>query len=159
MTYICDDCGHIFEDGEERINIEEHGEKWSCCPECGGDYEVAARCDRCYGVAYPEFLHSGLCLDCVKDLINFDTFWLYIKDNNLVPEFMFKNFWHSSVPEVVSKELEDALAVEYVRRSTQDRILRKTEFMDVCEDFVMEDIEHFVDWYNDAKRKGEVENG
>ena len=44
MTYKCNNCGEIFD--EPRRYVETHGftdglyERWSCCPYCGGDYEL-----------------------------------------------------------------------------------------------------------------------
>ena len=42
--YKCDNCGEVF--NEPHCYVETHGftdglvEHWSCCPHCGGSYEV-----------------------------------------------------------------------------------------------------------------------
>lgn len=72
--YICTECGHVFEEGEERVESdclgECHGspsyEKYRVCPECGGDYDEAVRCEECGHYAPKSELESGLCPDCVK---------------------------------------------------------------------------------------------
>lgn len=38
-TYKCDDCGYIFEEGEEQYWTESHGERWVGCPRCKGSFE------------------------------------------------------------------------------------------------------------------------
>lgn len=72
--YICIECDHVFEEGEERVRNEDrnecHGspsyEKYRVCPECGGDYDEAVRCEECGHYAPKSELESGLCSDCVK---------------------------------------------------------------------------------------------
>lgn len=72
--YICIECGHEFEEGEERVRYEDrnecHGspsyEKYRVCPECGGDYDEAVRCEECDHYAPKSELESGLCPDCAK---------------------------------------------------------------------------------------------
>ena len=60
--YKCNDCGHLFEDGEQSVKTEYVGDVGSspayrsfcCCPSCGSDdWEVACECKRCGGVVIP----------------------------------------------------------------------------------------------------------
>ena len=78
MTYICENCSHIFEDGEQRTVIENHGfsdglaERFGVCPVCGGTYSTARRCKGC-GSFYREFdMFGGWCADCLKDRLTPD---------------------------------------------------------------------------------------
>jgi hypothetical protein len=73
MAYICLDCGHIFEEGEQKTRTEERGEYWgtSCsvsiggCPNCGGEYEEATSCSICGSKHLEEDLNGGLCDECI----------------------------------------------------------------------------------------------
>ena len=53
MTYICDNCSQIFEEGEQRTVTETHGfsnglaERVKVCPVCGGTYSEAKLCNGC----------------------------------------------------------------------------------------------------------------
>ena len=69
--YRCEECGHLFEEGEQKIKVEENGEKWQCCPLCGGDFEEAETCEICGAAA--EELHGGVCDECIKEHSNFKT--------------------------------------------------------------------------------------
>ena len=72
--YKCNECGHIFEEGEEHRWSEGRGEFWgmacseemSGCPLCDGDYEETVRCELCEG----EFLADELCGYCCDECIN-----------------------------------------------------------------------------------------
>lgn len=77
MNYRCDECGHIFEQGEEKITIQPHGEEMSECPLCGGSYEEVQECEIC-----GEPLNNDerkFCSSCKKDIADkikcfFETF-------------------------------------------------------------------------------------
>ena len=49
--FVCIDCGEVFE--ESKHWQERHGldtppyEEWTGCPQCGGSYTIAYRCDDC----------------------------------------------------------------------------------------------------------------
>lgn len=53
--FKCLDCGHLFEDGEEKLIKESLGEFWgqptvrvvSVCPICEGDFEEVKPCEIC----------------------------------------------------------------------------------------------------------------
>ena len=51
--YKCEECGHIFEDGEQVQWVEMHGfvygngEELSGCPICNGAYEEIKPCKIC----------------------------------------------------------------------------------------------------------------
>lgn len=75
MSYICLDCGRIFEDGEQKNWSESRGEFWgvSCseemsgCPDCGGDYEEAKQCEVCGKDCCSEDLTYGVCNECIDN--------------------------------------------------------------------------------------------
>lgn len=88
--YKCVECGHLFEDGEQRSYSENVGEchgspaymSFSCCPVCGEDYEEARPCRICgsyQGVEYGE----DFCENC-KEIV-LDRFTTLIS-KNFTPE-------------------------------------------------------------------------
>lgn len=78
MSYICLDCGHIFEEGEQitfQENIVEYfgvpcSKKISGCPKCGGEYEESKPCDICGSEHLEEDLNGGLCDECIDKYKN-----------------------------------------------------------------------------------------
>lgn len=67
MAYKCLECGHIFEEGEEKLHIEPHGEEWHGCPRCGGSYQETERCEICGSEHLEEELNCGICEECIDD--------------------------------------------------------------------------------------------
>ena len=69
MAYKCLYCGHIFEEGEEAIWSEAHGEKWSGCPICRSGFEETKKCSICEGVFLEDELKGGcVCEDCLQEM-------------------------------------------------------------------------------------------
>ena len=66
MNYRCDECGHIFEQGEEKITIQPHGEEMSGCPLCGGSYEELQECEICGAPLDND--ERKFCSSCKKDI-------------------------------------------------------------------------------------------
>ena len=61
----CNECGHLFEEGEQASWVEPHGERLSGCPLCYGVYEIARPCKLCgdYGNTEEDY-----CEDCKNDI-------------------------------------------------------------------------------------------
>lgn len=70
--YICEECGHIFEDPERYEDHHPYGdtyavERWSLCPKCGQTgYEEAYECTYCG--KWTSYLDDGLCYECYEEL-------------------------------------------------------------------------------------------
>jgi hypothetical protein len=69
--FVCLECGCTFEDPKHCVN--KHGldtppyEEYSVCPECGGDYTEAFRCDCCDEWITDTYIKIGserYCDDC-----------------------------------------------------------------------------------------------
>lgn len=45
--YRCNECGHLFEEGEQKSWVEPHGEKMQGCPLCCGTYIESNNCRIC----------------------------------------------------------------------------------------------------------------
>jgi DNA-directed RNA polymerase subunit RPC12/RpoP len=82
MTLKCLECGHIFEDGEQDVRVENHPygsttvpERFYVCPICGGDYEETKSCQICGGEFLEEELFGGhYCNECLRKLMTINSF-------------------------------------------------------------------------------------
>ena len=85
--YRCCECGNLFEEGEQAVWEETHGldsppyEKFSGCPVCKGDYEEVHQCKGCGDWHTENELYDGWCEKCLRDTINYDTFFEYCEAN------------------------------------------------------------------------------
>ena len=76
--YICNVCGHLFEDGEEAhikeqldvIDGQPVYENRTGCPMCGGDYEEAVECAVCGGHFHVYDLSFGVCDECYETALS-----------------------------------------------------------------------------------------
>lgn len=80
MMYKCNSCGHLFEEGEQAVWTEEHGEKWSGCPLCHDGYEEVHQCEKCGDWHSEDELTEGICGDCLEGSINRDTAVSFLED-------------------------------------------------------------------------------
>lgn len=67
MFFRCQECGHIFEEGEQRSWVEPHGERLSGCPLCFGNYVEAKKCNICGSYNCDE--HEDYCKNCKIETI------------------------------------------------------------------------------------------
>lgn len=90
MWYVCLDCGHIFEDGEERryddildvIDGVPYAEPSACCPICGGQYEDASICRKCGGAFAPDKVVGDLyCRECLDEFMTAENMKRYISED------------------------------------------------------------------------------
>ena len=83
----CTDCGYVFDFEDRTVVKEGHGfddgfyETFSCCPNCGGDFEDAADCYECGEAVSENELYSGWREKCLRETINYDTFFEYCEAN------------------------------------------------------------------------------
>ena len=81
MMYRCCECGNLFEEGEQAVWEERHGldsppyETRSGCPVCKGDYEEVHQCKDCGDWHSENELYDGWCANCLRETINYDTFF------------------------------------------------------------------------------------
>ena len=118
MSYICLDCGHIFEEGEQTERSENRGEYWgvSCfqylsgCPKCGGEYEESTPCAICGSEHLEEDLNGGLCDSCIDNYKNnIDMCFKVGKnddDNVELNCFLASMFEKSEIEELLFEELK-----------------------------------------------------
>ena len=65
--FKCEECGHLFEEGEEKVIVEPFGERYTVCPRCKGLYEEVKPCKICGSY---EDMKSGedYCEDCKSEV-------------------------------------------------------------------------------------------
>ena len=118
MSYICLDCGNIFEEGKQitfQENMGEHfGEKVykkiTGCPICGGEYEESTPCSICGSEHLEEDLNGGLCDECIDKYKNdFDMCFKIGKNDDDKVElncFLASVFEKDEIEEILFEELK-----------------------------------------------------
>ena len=163
----CTDCGYVFDYEDRTVVKESHGfddgfyETFSCCPNCGGDFEDAADCCEC-GEAFTENeLYSGWCEKCLRETINYDTFFEYCeanKDEQYLDIFVMSELLGGmDCPKNVSWDFHCLMGEVYrneVKRAKESPAL--FGFIDACTRFIMDDDgsigrENYADWLNSKK--------
>lgn len=173
--YRCENCGHLFEEGEQAVWEERHGldtppyERWDGCPLCCGGYEEVHQCRGCDEWYTDEELYDGWCEKCLRETINYDTFFEYCeanKDEQYLDIFVMSELLGGmDCPKYITVEFH-SLMVEYYKREvkldrdTESIIGRKTSlnFLDRCIRFMMDDDgsigrEIYADWLNKREVK------
>jgi len=161
--YKCVDCGHLFEEGEQRTYKEAHGfsdgfaEEFSVCPVCGGDYEETTRCAFCGGEHLESELYDGVCLDCLRKKATYANILNYLIDTDALCLFMMESVYDTPVPDKPSEKLKNMLAEQFARLRNDDLLRNKTDFLGLACKFIFVDDgdygkENFAEWLN-SKRK------
>ena len=172
MMFRCCECGNLFEEGEQAVWYETHGldsppyEKWSGCPVCKGDYEEVHQCKECGDWHTEDELYDGWCEKCLRESINYDTFFEYCEANS--EEHYLDIFVMSELlggmdcPKHISYEFHELMVdtykdlVEQIKREKAMFGKSYGEIIDVCIRFIMDDDgesgrENYADWLNNRK--------
>ena len=170
----CTSCGYVFDYEDRTVVKESHGfddgfcETFSCCPNCGGDFEDAADCCEC-GEAFTENeLYDGWCEKCLRETINYDTFFEYCeanKDEQYLDMFVLSEFLGGmDVPKDITAEFHQVMIYEYRMKQNVAEFAENTmqtnqfSFLDACIRFIMDDDgeigrENYADWLNKKEVK------
>ena len=167
MMFKCCECGNLFEEGEQATWEERHGldsppyEKFSGCPVCKGDYEEVYQCKECGDWHADDELYDGWCEDCLRETINYDTFFEYCeanKEENYLDTFVMCYLLNcSEVPEHPSFDFHQLMVETYKQRVDDAKLLgRIFGFLPDCISFIMDDDgysgrENYSDWLNKRK--------
>ena len=162
--YKCTECGKLYEEGEQEVWEETHGldsppyEKWSGCPLCKGDYEEVHQCKGCGDWRTNDELYDGLCEKCLRETINYDTFFEYCeanKDEQYLDTFvMCYLLYCDEVPKYPSVKFHQLMVETYKIRVVNTKLLgARFDFLDKCIRFVMDDDgssgrENYAYWLN-----------
>ena len=170
----CTDCGYVFDYEDRTVVKESHGfddgfyETFSCCPNCGGDFEDAADCCEC-GEAFTEGeLYEGWCEKCLRETINYDTFFEYCeanKDHQYLDIFVMQEIFGMDCPDKVTDEWHEYIVMAYKERTILSYMIFSTpvgkikdKLIDACIRFIMDDDgsigrDNYADWLNKREVK------
>ena len=170
MMFRCCECGNLFEEGEQAVWEETHGldsppyEKWSGCPACNGDYEEVHQCKKCGDWHSEDDLYEGWCEKCLRESINYDTFFEYCeanKDDNYLDTFVMCYLLNcDEVPKYPSLDFHQLMIETYKRSAADAKSLKPYlgdfDFLADCIRFIMDDDgsigrENYADWLNKRK--------
>ena len=172
--YRCCECGNLFEEGEQAVWEETHGldsppyERWSGCPVCKGDYEAVFQCEECGDWHTDDELYDGWCEKCLRETINYDTFFEYCeanKDEQYLDIFVMSELLGGmDCPDNVSYEFHELMVDTYkerVKEIKRDKAMfgkAYYEIIDACIRFIMDDDgsigrENYADWLNKREVK------
>ena len=169
MMYRCCECGNLFEEGEQAVWYETHGldsppyEELRGCPVCKGSYEVVYQCAVCGDWHPPDELYEGWCETCLRETINYDTFFEYCeanKDEQYLDTFVMCYLLNcDDVPKYPSWEFHQLMIETYKRRVADAKLLKgRFGFLADCIRFVMDDDgysgrENYAEWLNKREVK------
>ena len=164
----CTDCGYVFDYEDRAVVKESHGfddgfcETFSCCPNCGGDFEDAVECHECGEVfTENEIYGDKWCEKCLRETINYDTFFEYCeanKDEQYLDIFVMSELLGGmDCPKWISVEFHQLIIEEYKKRVEWAKKHKEIDgFIDTCIRFIMDDDgsigrENYADWLNSKK--------
>ena len=169
---ICTDCGYVFDYEDRTVVKESHGfddgfyETFSCCPNCGGDFEDAVECHEC-GEAFTEDEIYGdkWCEKCLRETINYDTFFEYCeanKDHQYLDIFVMQELLDMDCPDNVSYDFHQLMIdvykarVEAIKAAMTEAYRQCLDILPACIRFIMDDDgsigrENYADWLNSKK--------
>ena len=156
MMYRCENCGNLFEEGEQARWTEEHGEKWDGCPLCRGGYEEVHQCKECGEWHTEDEIYDGWCEKCLRETINYDTFFEYCeanKDHQYLDIFVMQELLDMDCPDKVSDEFHQLMIWVYKTYAQADCTC---EPICKCIRFIMDDDELGRDEYAKWLNKREV---
>ena len=171
----CTDCGYVFDYEDRTVVKESHGfddgfyETFSCCPNCGGDFEDAVDCCECGETFTENELYDGWCEKCLRETINYDTFFEYCeanKDEQYLDIFVMSELLGGmDCPKHSTVEFHSLMVDYYNRIVSLDKDVESIcggksslNFLDACIRFIMEDDgsigrENYADWLNKREVK------
>ena len=171
MMYRCCECGNLFEEGEQAVWYENQGEchgvtameRFSGCPVCNGDYEKVYQCKECGDWHSEDELYDGWCEKCLRESINYDTFFEYCeanKDEQYLDIFVMSELLGGmDCPDNVSFDFHCLMVEVYrneVKRAKESPAM--FGFIDACIRFIIDDDgfigrENYADWLNKKEVK------
>ena len=169
----CGNCGATFDPADVTHYREDYGEIFSACPVCGApDLIETEECKLCGKEFEEDELYEGFCLECLWDAIDYDTALDYLKDRELLADFMVGDIFGAKL-EYTSFEMNLFLE-ETFRRYAADEKLRtawkqsaiEPDFLIGCRNFILPyhykgsfgiEGQYFAEWYADRLKQTKQE--
>ena len=165
----CTSCNYVFDYEDRTVVKESHGfddgfyETFSCCPNCGGDFEDAEDCCECGETFTENEIYGGWCEKCLRETINYDTFFEYCeanKDEQYLDIFVMSELLGGmDCPKNVSHDFHSLMIHVYNHHKGWALKNEKLDgFISVCQRFIMDDDgsigrENYADWLNNREGK------
>ena len=168
----CSNCGEVFE--MPKVVVETHGftgggvETFYVCPYCNGDYDEVKQCDHCDDWHTDDELYDGWCEKCLRETINYDTFFEYCeanKDEQYLDTFVMCEILNCEyVPKYSSYEFHELMVDVYKKRVDDIKSAMTASYKAVidilpaCIRLIMDDDgsigrENYADWLNKREVK------
>ena len=166
----CIECGYVFNYYDAHSTREHHWldgeymgyETFVDCPACGGNFDDAVDCCECGETFTENELYSGWCEKCLRETINYDTFFEYCeanKDENYLDIFVMSEFLNMDMPKHSSYDFHQLMIEVYKERVSWAKMYPETkvyDFLASCIRFIMDDDgsigrENYADWLNSKK--------
>jgi hypothetical protein len=136
---------------------------------CDGTFEEAQECESCHGHFLEDELYNGhYCADCLKEAIDYDSFFEYQTDKVLYPyaddvdgiaQFVWQCVFHLNkdyLPRVGSAEFKIHMQDIYRRKVAHEKIMNSTSFLREIQSYIMEgsegDREDFAEWLDENQK-------
>ena len=138
--FKCYDCEATF--SEPRIYTEKMGEhfgvpayaSFSCCPECGGNFDEAVQCKECNEWFFDDELTDGVCDECIEEI-------------KAKYRYDVKGCYELAKTETQSIEINSFLTSQYSVADIEELILKdllQSGEVD-CSNFINEDDSWFIE--------------
>lgn len=161
MIYKCFECGLLFESGEEKRIIEDHGEEYLACPCCGGAYEATVQCKSCEGNFFEDDLYNGWCIECLGRKMTFNNMRQYLQDSALEEDFYIGEFYKSSCdyssPELI-KLARGGFLEAYLLEADRNpgQCSNDNKYAVMLREFILDDhygLYDYAEWINKREEK------
>jgi hypothetical protein len=159
----------VFDFEDRTVVKESHGfddgfyETFSCCPNCGGDFEDAVDCCECGETFTENELYDGWCEKCLRETINYDTFFEYCeanKDEQYLDIFVMSELLGGmDCPKNVSWDFHCLMGKVYKEEVERAKAIPELfDFLPACIRFIMDDDgecgrENYAYWLNKREVK------
>lgn len=146
--YICTQCNHIFEEGEQKVIKENQSEcfgfpayeSYTVCPMCEGEYEEAVRCSICDEYHLEKDLTNGICDNCLDKEVDYDKALKFLLDTEELKSFVFEFFFTTShFGDELEKAITEELTWWFKRKVFDEKLNNKTEFLDILKKYTKTD--------------------
>lgn len=130
--YRCCNCRHVF---PEPLKMQTAVGTVTACPWCGvDDMAEVEECEDCGKYLEEDDNFAGLCLDCLRQRIDYPTALSYLLARDYLRDFLVSVDGSLAVSSSMSGNLK-----AYLVHENDDRDRGNEDFLDKVRDFILED--------------------